>query len=96
VKYRLISVPQVDFDVEAAFAWYENKRLGLGQEFLAELRAAYDRLAEGPYRYPVLRGEIRRALLKRFPYGVYFAVQGEVVVAVLHAGRDPAEWQRRS
>jgi plasmid stabilization system protein ParE len=40
---------------------------------------------------------IRRALLRRFPYAVYFAVERDVVVilAVLHVSRDPAEWQRR-
>ncbi len=97
MKYRLISAPEVERDVEGAFTWYENKRLGLGQEFLTELRATYDRIVDGPLRYPVLRAEIRRALLQRFPYAVYFAIQDRiVVVAVLHAGRDPAEWQRRS
>jgi len=45
-----------------------------------------------------LRGSIRRALLRRFPYVVYFAIEADivVVVAVLPASRDPAEWQRRT
>jgi hypothetical protein len=45
----------------------------------------------------VLRSGIRRALTKRFPYAVYFAVDGDVVVvlAVLQVSRDPAEWHRR-
>jgi plasmid stabilization system protein ParE len=49
------------------------------------------------FGYQDLRLGIRRALLRRFPYAVYFAVDGDVVVviAVLHASRDPAEWQRR-
>ena len=96
-EYRLISEPRVDLDVEAAFAWYENERPGLGLEFLDELRATYNRIADGPLKYQDLRSGIRRALLKRFPYAVYFAVEGDVVVviAVLRASRDPAEWQRR-
>lgn len=96
-EYRLISEPPADADVEAAFEWYENERPGLGLEFLDELRAAYNRIADGPHKYQELRGGIRRALLRRFPYAVYFAIEGEVVVvvAVLHASRDPAEWQRR-
>jgi toxin ParE1/3/4 len=95
--YRLLSEPPADLDVEAAFEWYENERAGLGLEFLDELRATYDRIADGPLKYQELRGAIRRALLRRFPYAVYFAMEGEivVVVAVLHASRDPAEWQRR-
>ena len=95
-EYRLISEPPADVDVEAAFGWYENERQRLGLEFLDELRAAYDRIADGPLKYRELRGGIRRALLRRFPYAVYFAIEGAVVVvvAVLHASRDPAEWQR--
>ncbi len=97
IEYRLISEPPADVDVEAAFEWYENERPGLGLEFLDELRARYNRIADGPLKYQELRGGIRRTLLRRFPYAVYFAIEGDivVVVAVLHASRDPAEWQRR-
>jgi toxin ParE1/3/4 len=96
-EYRLVSEPSVDFDVEAAFEWYENEQSGLGVEFLDELRATYNRITDGPLKYQDLRGGIRRALLRRFPYAVYFAIEGDVVVvvAVLHVSRDPAEWQRR-
>lgn len=94
---RLVSAPRADLDVEAAFEWYENERSGLGLEFLDELRATYDRIADGPLKYQLIRSGIRRALLQRFPYAVYFAVEEGVLVvlAVLHASRDPAEWQRR-
>jgi toxin ParE1/3/4 len=96
-EYRLISEPQADLDVEAAFDWYEKEQPGLGLEFLDELRATYDRIADGPLRYQELRSGIRRALARRFPYAVYFAIEADivVVVAVLRASRDPAEWQRR-
>lgn len=96
-EYRLVAEPRVDRDVEATFAWYESERPGLGVEFLNELRAVYDRIADGPLKYQHLRSGVRRALLRRFPYAVYFAIEDHmvVVVAILHAGRDPAEWQRR-
>ncbi len=97
-KYRLVSEPNADFDIEATFNWYESERAGLGLEFLRELRATYGRILEGPLRYQELRSGIRRALVKRFPYAVYYAIEVDavVVLAVLHASRDPAEWQRRS
>ena len=96
-KYRLVAEPPVELEVAAAFEWYEKERAGLGHEFLDELRATYDRVADGPLKYQHLRSGIRRALVRRFPYGVYFAVDDDVIVvlAVLHASRDPAEWQRR-
>jgi plasmid stabilization system protein ParE len=94
---RLVSRPDADADVEAAFDWYEGEFSGLGQQFLNELRLTYDRITAGPAKYQRVANEIRRALLRRFPYAVYFTVDGEdvVVLAVLHAARDPSEWQRR-
>ncbi len=55
------------------------------------------RIADGARKYQELRGGIRPALFRRFPYAVYFAIEGDVaiVVAVLRASRDPAEWQGR-
>jgi plasmid stabilization system protein ParE len=96
-EYRLVAEPRVGLDVAAAYQWYENEQPGLGQEFLGRLRAVYDQIAAGPLHYQDLRAGIRRALLRRFPYAVYFAVEGDLVIvlAVLHASRDPAEWQRR-
>jgi len=96
-SFRLISEPAADLDVIAAFEWYEGERPGLGWEFLDELRGTYTRVEDGPFHYQDLRAGVRRALLRRFPYSVYFAVERElvVVVAVLRASRDPAEWQRR-
>jgi toxin ParE1/3/4 len=95
--YRLVAEPAADAEVEAVFSWYENESPGLGLEFLDELRAAYGRIVDGPLKYRDLRSGIRRVLLRRFPYAAYFAVEETtiVVLAVLHAHRDPAAWQRR-
>ncbi len=96
-RYRLVADPRVDLDIAAAYQWYEREKPGLGGEFLDQLLAAYDRIAVGALQYQDLRSGIRRALLRRFPYAVYFAVEGDLVVvlAVVHASRDPAEWQWR-
>ena len=97
-RHAIEAEPAVEADVEAAFDWYEGEEPGLGFEFLEELRAAYHRILDHPFGYQELRSGIRRALTRRFPYAVYFAVEGEsiVIVAVLSTTRDPAEWQRRS
>ena len=72
---RLISRPDADTDVEAAFDWYEGEAPGLGLQFLEELRRSYERVIAGPARYQIVAREIRRALLRRFPYAVYFTTE---------------------
>jgi plasmid stabilization system protein ParE len=96
-EYRLVAQPQTDVDIEATYHWYESERLGLGDRVLQVLRSTYNRIVQGPLKYQELRSGIRRALIRRFPYAVYFAVEVEMVIvlAVLHASREPAEWQRR-
>lgn len=98
MKYLIEARPYVDADIEAVFDWYEAEEPGLGHEFLDELRAIYRRIIDGPFMYQDLRAGIRRALTRRFPYAVYFAVEADVVevLAVLHTSRDPAEWQLRT
>jgi len=96
-RYAIEAEIAVEADVEAAFDWYEGEEPGLGFEFLEELRAAYERIVDHPFGYQDIRSGIRRALTRRFPYAVYFSVEGEtiVIVAILSTARDPAEWQRR-
>ena len=95
--YRLVSDVASDADIEAAFEWYESEQPGLGLEFIDEVRAAYERILDGPLKYQELRSGIRRAITRRFPYGIYFALEDDVifVIAVLDTARDPAEWQFR-
>ena len=85
-------------DVEAALGWYENQRRGLGREFVAAVATAVTRIEESPLAFPVVRRDIRRAVLQRFPYALYFRVIGDavVVIACLHGKRHPRTWQSRT
>jgi len=96
-EYRLVAEPRANLDVAAAYQWYESERAGLGRQFLDQLEAAYDRIAQDPLEFQDLESGIRRVLLSRFPYAVYFVIESDVMVvlAVLHVSRNPAEWQRR-
>lgn len=66
--------------------------------FLSELDEVFHRIERNPKQFSQLEREIRRALLHRFPYGVYF-VEGPddvVVLAVLHLHREPDMWKSRN
>jgi plasmid stabilization system protein ParE len=71
--------------------------LGLGREFLDQLRATDHRILENPLAFRHIRLGIRRALTRKFPYGIYFSIDEAtiLILAVLHCARDPAEWQQR-
>ncbi|MGH9793760.1 MAG: type II toxin-antitoxin system RelE/ParE family toxin, partial [Candidatus Acidiferrales bacterium] len=83
--------PAAAADAEEAFRWYENRRPGLGEEFLSEVSRAIRAVMENPERYPVIHRRTRRALVSRFPYGIFYQVlEGQlVIVACFHAKRNP-------
>ena len=76
---------------------YELLRRGLGGEFIASVSATLRAVVEAPLQFPVAHRDARRALLRRFPYNVYFRIRGQVVVvvAVQHGRRHPQRWQVR-
>ena len=89
--------PAAAADIEDAYTWYESQRPGLGDEFREALRSALSLLGENPRLHQVIHRDTRRALLKRFPYGLYYKDFPEfiVVVACMHGRRDPTRWQAR-
>jgi plasmid stabilization system protein ParE len=92
--------PEARLDLEAAVRWYEAQENGLGRMFVQEVRQAFQRIRTNPEAYPAGYRNTRRALIRRFPYGVVYlpiSEQGTIVVlAVLHCGRDPKLWQKLS
>lgn len=88
---------EAEHDLAAAASWYEQQRGGLGREFLNEALCALRLIAEQPLTYPAVHRETRRALMTRFPFGIYFRVEQAqvVVVAVMHGSRHPGRWQKR-
>jgi plasmid stabilization system protein ParE len=84
-------------EFEDAAAWYEERRRGLGEEFIREIDDAVLRAAAVPERFPVVFRDIRRTVARRFPFAVYFRVRSNllVILAVFHGRRDPLIWQRR-
>jgi len=89
---------EAELDVIYAVAWYEEQRPGLGVDFLIELDAVMQRMIQAPVQFPQIKAGVRRALLRRFPYSVYFLASDEIidVIAVLHQHRDPRTWEQRT
>jgi hypothetical protein len=62
---------EADDDLAVAASWYEQQRTGLGHEFLDEALSAFQLIAEQPLLYPIMHRNTRRALMPRFPFGIY-------------------------
>jgi plasmid stabilization system protein ParE len=89
--------PAAVADIEEAAVWYERQQSGLGEGFLAAVSDALVLITANPQLGPAIHRETHRVLLRRFPYGLYYRVlDGRIlVVACMHARRDPQRWRSR-
>ncbi len=100
MTWRVRFTPLADDDVAEAYAAYEGARGGLGEEFLEDIGRAVVFLEEHPEGGPEVYRDIRRVLLHRFPYSLYYRlVPSERLVetrACVHQRRHPRTWRRRA
>jgi plasmid stabilization system protein ParE len=84
-------------DLADALDWYRSRQAGLDNRFLAAVDATLDELVKHPVVGTPVEGEIRRVLLRGFPYGIFYTTTGDeiVVIACMHGARDPKRWQAR-
>ena len=81
-------------EIGEAQEWYELQSPGLGEEFIAAMELQLKRLEQAPLLYAEVIPSVRRALLPRFPYGLFYVVRGNLIhiLAVLHDARNPSRW----
>ncbi len=81
-----------------AVTWYERQQVGLGIRFFEDFQQILARIQESRHQFPEVYRGIRRALLRKFPFGVFFNTYESrtVVIAIADLRRDPGQWQMRS
>jgi len=84
-------------EIGEAYEWYEEQVPELGSAFLEALDAQLAAIAQSPRLYAETQRGIRRALLSRFPYGVFYASKDGIlfILGVVHTSRHPRRWPRR-
>ena len=96
-KMKVFFHPQAEAEFNEAIDYYEGIEPYLGYDFALEVHLAIQRAVEFPEAWPVLEGDIRRSLVKRFPYGILYSAEqdGIFVVAVMNLYREPGYWKQR-
>ncbi|MFO1253102.1 MAG: type II toxin-antitoxin system RelE/ParE family toxin [Inhella sp.] len=94
---RIAFRPEAQEELLEAQAWYEARAEGLGIDFARAFEVALLSAQRHPDGFHVVEADIRRVLLRRFPYALFYRVRDEefLVVAVFHHRRDPAFVVRR-
>jgi toxin ParE1/3/4 len=95
---RIVFREEARADALSAFSFYEERREGLGERFRDHLGVAITAIQRSPELYSVVHRDLRRRLVERFPYAVFYRLYPGVVVivAVMHARQNPAMWKRRA
>lgn len=95
---RFLVRPAAEVEIATAFEWDELQREGLGLEFLNAVEASLALIRRSPLMFPVVYRDTRRALLRKFPYAVYYLATPAItrVIACVHARQSPTGWPERA
>ena len=94
---RVRFLPEALEDLLETQRWYASREQRLGQTFAEAIGVAVERIAQDPAALPFVYGAVRRLVVRRFPYAVYFREVGdEIVVLAIHGRQDPRRWQGRT
>jgi plasmid stabilization system protein ParE len=98
VTRRVAVRPQARIELIEAAEWYDERRSGVGARLVTAFEQTLERIARSPKGYQVAFGDLRRAPLRKLPYGVIYRVTENeiIVVGFIHHRRNPTTWQGRA
>ncbi|QJR80428.1 type II toxin-antitoxin system RelE/ParE family toxin [Alteromonas pelagimontana] len=98
MKFALYIRPEAEEDIRESYSYYQQCQVGLGNDFIISVEAAFNKITEHPEMYQEVHRGFRRLLISRFPFGVFYKIYGHkiLVFAVIHTSRAPRAWQKRS
>jgi plasmid stabilization system protein ParE len=97
MTYKLLVRPEAEVDIAEIISWYEGQAKGLSDKFMSQFEDCLHNILDTPNGYAKVHHEIRRAILRKFPYCIFYVLTDETVsiLACSHARRDPRRWQSR-
>jgi plasmid stabilization system protein ParE len=96
-RYRLIISSFAEDDLQVSKEWYDLQKELLGEKFINEIDKTLQIILLNPFQFPKIKGEIRRAIIQKFPFGIFFFVEKDNinVIAIFHFSRNPKLWKDR-
>jgi plasmid stabilization system protein ParE len=77
---ELIFTPKAGADVKAIYRWYESQQRGLGAEIRTSVEALTTQIQRSPERFRRAADSFHRALLRRFPFEIFYEFDDHKVV----------------
>lgn len=80
-------------EIALAHDWYEEQRLGLGQDFLNSLETSFNKIKQLPFSYLEITPKIRRTVIDKFPYSIFYTITSSEVhiLAIFHNSQNPSK-----
>ena len=89
--------PEAELEFREAIEFYEQREIGLGQDFSIQVYSTIQNITIYPLAWPVIEDDIHRCIVNRFPYGILYSIEKDVIIilAVMHLRRNPKYWKHR-
>ncbi|MFP3592449.1 type II toxin-antitoxin system RelE/ParE family toxin [Chryseobacterium sp. SIMBA_038] len=97
MNYKLIIKPEAENDLDEAIEWYKEQNENLPEQLLNEVETGLNKIQKYPEHYQKRYKEIRITFTKKFPYGIYYTLENEIIFvhAILHNKQNPKSVSKR-
>ena len=94
---NVIFLEEAEQEFLEAALYYENQAKGLGEKLMSDVYQTIERIVDFPYNAQNLTEDVRRKLLKHYPFGVLYRIDNNeiLIVAVMNLKRKPLYWLNR-
>lgn len=98
MSYDVRIRPEAEGDLKEAYSYFEQCRSGLGADLILCVEDSLSKISRNPVQFPKIHKALHRALVKRFPYGIFYKIHGDIVIvfAIMHCAREPKKWMSRT
>lgn len=95
MKFRFL--PEALMEYEESTFYYSSVSNALAASFVTQIESSIKRIQRNPLAHATVWADVRRCLVKRFPYGIYYIIENDhfLIVAVMHLSRKPGYWENR-